>query len=42
MSAQQAQTALRNGAGTQWDPFLVDIFLAVLDSLDQEPVPQAP
>lgn len=36
MSSEQARRALKNGAGTQWDPFLVDVFLAVLDSLDKE------
>jgi diguanylate cyclase (GGDEF)-like protein/putative nucleotidyltransferase with HDIG domain len=36
MSREQAKKALRNGAGTQWDPFLVDIFLAVIDSLEQD------
>lgn len=36
MSKDQAKKALRNGGGTQWDPFLVDIFLAVIDSLEQE------
>ena len=36
MSRDQAKKALRNGGGTQWDPFLVDIFLAVIDSLEQE------
>ena len=36
MTVDQAMQALRNGAGTQWDPFLVDMFLAVLDSARQE------
>jgi len=36
MSREQAKKALKNGGGTQWDPFLVDIFLAVIDSLEQE------
>lgn len=33
MSPERAIQALREGAGTQWDPFLVDIFIAVLNSL---------
>jgi response regulator RpfG family c-di-GMP phosphodiesterase len=36
MSKEQARKALKNGGGSQWDPFLVDIFLAVLNSMDQE------
>ncbi len=36
MTTDQARQALRNGAGSQWDPFLVDIFIAVLDSLEKE------
>lgn len=35
MSNDQAMEVLRAGAGSQWDPFLVDIFLAVLNSLKQ-------
>ena len=35
MTPDQAMEALRGGAGSQWDPFLVDIFLAVLNSLKQ-------
>jgi diguanylate cyclase (GGDEF)-like protein/putative nucleotidyltransferase with HDIG domain len=35
MSTQQAMETLKAGAGLQWDPFLIDIFLAVLGSLQQ-------
>lgn len=35
MTPDQAMDVLRGGAGSQWDPFLVDIFLAVLNSLRQ-------
>jgi diguanylate cyclase (GGDEF)-like protein/putative nucleotidyltransferase with HDIG domain len=35
MTPDQAMDVLRGGAGSQWDPFLVDIFLAVLNSLKQ-------
>jgi len=38
LSHEQAVQALRDGAGKQWDPFLVDIFIAVLTNLRQ-PVP---
>ena len=40
MTREHAKKALKNGAGTQWDPLLVDIFLAVLDSLDQQQAKQ--
>lgn len=33
LSHDEAVLALRDGAGRQWDPFLVDIFIAVLGSL---------
>lgn len=36
MSKEKAKRVLRNGAGTQFDPFLVDIFIAVL-SEGEEP-----
>lgn len=36
MSPEQAKLALKNGAGSQWDPLLVDIFMAVLDNLEPE------
>lgn len=36
MSDAQARQTLKNGAGFQWDPYLVDVFLAILDSLDEE------
>jgi diguanylate cyclase (GGDEF)-like protein/putative nucleotidyltransferase with HDIG domain len=36
MTGEQAKQALKNGAGSQWDPFLVDIFLAVLENLEKE------
>lgn len=36
MTVEQARKALKNGAGTQWDPFMVDIFLAMLDSMEKE------
>ncbi|HEY9731388.1 MAG TPA: diguanylate cyclase [Drouetiella sp.] len=34
MSRDEAIQTLRRGAGQQWDPFLVDIFVAVLASLN--------
>ncbi|RTL42511.1 MAG: diguanylate cyclase [Candidatus Melainabacteria bacterium] len=34
MTREQAIQTLKNGAGLQWDPFLVDIFVAVLASLN--------
>ncbi len=37
MSRDKARRVLRNGAGTQFDPFLVDIFLAVLDEIEDSP-----
>jgi diguanylate cyclase (GGDEF)-like protein/putative nucleotidyltransferase with HDIG domain len=37
LSHEQAVQALRQGAGTQFDPFLVDIFIAVLSNLKQQP-----
>jgi len=33
LSPEEAIFALKHGAGRQWDPFLVDIFIAVLGSL---------
>jgi diguanylate cyclase (GGDEF)-like protein/putative nucleotidyltransferase with HDIG domain len=39
MTADQAVQALKAGAGTQWDPFLVDIFLTVLNNLKQNQDP---
>jgi putative two-component system response regulator len=36
MSEEQAQGHLRSGAGSQWDPYLVDVFLSFLRR--QEPV----
>jgi diguanylate cyclase (GGDEF)-like protein/putative nucleotidyltransferase with HDIG domain len=35
LSHEQAVQALKDGAGKQWDPFLVDIFIAVLTNLRQ-------
>jgi len=35
MSKDKAKRVLRNGAGSQFDPFLVDIFLAVLTELEE-------
>lgn len=47
LTKEQAVQTLRDGAGSQWDPFLVDIFIAVLASLNDPrsnplplPVPQ--
>lgn len=40
MSPERATQALREGAGTQFDPFLVDIFIAVLNSLKENEGPQ--
>ncbi|MFA6558322.1 MAG: diguanylate cyclase, partial [Candidatus Obscuribacterales bacterium] len=37
MTHDQAVNALRQGAGSQFDPFLVDIFIAVLTNLRQQP-----
>ncbi len=34
MTREQAIQTLKDGAGIQWDPFLVDIFVAVLASLN--------
>ena len=34
MTKEQAIQTLKDGAGIQWDPFLVDIFVAVLASLN--------
>jgi diguanylate cyclase (GGDEF)-like protein/putative nucleotidyltransferase with HDIG domain len=44
MSKEKAKRVLRNGAGTQFDPFLVDIFIACLSELEEqeEPGVQAP
>ncbi|HEY9790722.1 MAG TPA: diguanylate cyclase [Candidatus Obscuribacterales bacterium] len=36
MSKEKAKRVLRNGAGTQFDPFLVDIFLACLSELEEQ------
>lgn len=36
MTHDQAVAALRQGAGSQFDPFLVDIFIAVLTNLRQQ------
>jgi len=33
MSPAEAVDVLRQGAGKQWDPFLVDIFIAVLNKI---------
>jgi response regulator RpfG family c-di-GMP phosphodiesterase len=33
MTEDQAMQTLKEGAGTQWDPFLIDIFIAVLNSI---------
>ncbi len=35
MAKEKAKRVLRNGAGTQFDPFLVDIFLACLAEMDE-------
>lgn len=35
MTQDHAMEVLKAGAGSQWDPFLVDIFLAVLNNLTQ-------
>ncbi|MBS1992787.1 MAG: diguanylate cyclase [Cyanobacteria bacterium SZAS LIN-3] len=40
LTPTQAIQALKDGAGKQWDPFLVDIFIAVLANLRQ-PVPES-
>lgn len=40
MPADKAKRVLRNGAGTQFDPLLVDIFLAVLDDTEQNATAQ--
>ncbi len=37
MTREQAIETLKTGAGIQWDPFLVDLFLAVLNSLQNSP-----
>lgn len=36
MTVEQAKKALKSGAGTQWDPFMVDIFLAMLESMERQ------
>jgi putative two-component system response regulator len=41
LSLEDAVKALREGAGKQWDPFLVDIFIQVLRSLNSGVNPQA-
>ena len=33
MSVEKAESALRAGAGTQWDPNLIDEFLAILPEI---------
>jgi diguanylate cyclase (GGDEF)-like protein/putative nucleotidyltransferase with HDIG domain len=40
MSKEKAKKVLRNGAGTQFDPFLVDIFIAVLSESEEPATPQ--
>ena len=35
LTHEKAIQALKDGAGKQWDPFLVDIFIAVLNNLRQ-------
>jgi putative two-component system response regulator len=40
LSQEEAIKMLREGAGKQWDPFLVDIFIAVLNSLSSGAAPQ--
>ncbi|MCC6978030.1 MAG: diguanylate cyclase [Candidatus Melainabacteria bacterium] len=40
MSTERAIQALREGAGSQFDPFLVDIFIAVLNSLRENEKPE--
>jgi diguanylate cyclase (GGDEF)-like protein/putative nucleotidyltransferase with HDIG domain len=40
LSQEEAIKMLREGAGKQWDPFLVDIFIAVLNSLSNGANPQ--
>jgi diguanylate cyclase (GGDEF)-like protein/putative nucleotidyltransferase with HDIG domain len=40
LTQEQAEQALRDGAGKQWDPFLVDIFVAVLANLRQPATPE--
>jgi diguanylate cyclase (GGDEF)-like protein/putative nucleotidyltransferase with HDIG domain len=37
MAKEKAKRVLRNGAGTQFDPFLVDIFIACLSELEEDP-----
>jgi diguanylate cyclase (GGDEF)-like protein/putative nucleotidyltransferase with HDIG domain len=39
MTPEQAVLTLKGGAGTQWDPFLVDIFITVLNNLKQNQDP---
>jgi len=41
LTSEQAVKALREGAGKQWDPFLVDIFIEVLTHLRQPAMPEA-
>jgi diguanylate cyclase (GGDEF)-like protein/putative nucleotidyltransferase with HDIG domain len=40
MSTERAIQSLREGAGSQFDPFLVDIFIAVLNSLKESEKPE--
>lgn len=40
MAREKAKRVLRNGAGTQFDPFLVDIFLACLAEMEEQVEPQ--
>ena len=35
MTEEQAITTLKAGAGKQWDPFLVDIFISVITNIKQ-------
>ena len=35
MSKEEAKKTLQSGAGTQWDPFLVNVFIAMIDNLDK-------
>lgn len=41
LSQEDAIKVLKEGAGKQWDPFLVDIFIAVLNSLNNSAAAQA-
>jgi diguanylate cyclase (GGDEF)-like protein/putative nucleotidyltransferase with HDIG domain len=37
MTSEKAVQTLKAGSGSQWDPFLVDIFITVLSNLKQNP-----